>query len=83
MSYSFKTNSKHFYRGFGSISLTIEPLMIRVCCYLNRDLHRNVLNTKPFSRNICGLRHWNNNFGTPSIRSLFLYVLRFKEQKKT
>ena len=58
-----------------------KPCMIRVCCYLKGDLHRNILNTKPFSRYIFGLRYWNDNFDSSSIRSLFSCVFKFKGQK--
>ena len=55
--------------------------MIRVCCYLKLNLNRNILNTKPFSRDICGLRYWNTNFDISSICSWFSYLFKFKGQK--
>ena len=58
-----------------------KPYMIRVCCYLKLNLNRNILNTKPFSRDICGLRYWNTNFDITSIRSWFSYLFKFKGQK--
>ena len=55
--------------------------MIGVCFYLNRDLHRNVLNTKPFSRDIFGLKYWKNNLFA-LVFSLFFYVLNSKTKKR-
>ena len=56
-----------------------NPYMIRVCLYLKRDLHRNILNKKLFSD--IWLIYWNTNFDISSIRSWFSYLFKFKGQK--
>ena len=48
---------------------------------MNFDLHRNVSNTKPLSRDICGLRYWKTNFDLSIIFRVFLDIFRFKDQK--
>ena len=52
--------------------------MIRVCFYSKCDLHKNVLNTKPFSRYIFGLRYWDKNFDISLICNVFSNVFKFK-----
>ena len=52
-----------------------------VCFYLKRDLHRNVLNTKPFCRDIHGLRYWKNNCDILSIFSVFFIFSNLKVRK--
>ena len=61
--------------------LQSEPYMKGVCFYLYCDLHRNVLNTKPLSREFCWLRYLKNNFDL-SIFSVYFYIFSDSKIRK-
>ena len=66
-----KNTFSHFFHGFDSISPTITAIhMIRVCFCLKRNLYRNVLSTKPFSRDVSRLRYWKSYFDLSLIFSV-------------
>ena len=58
----FKGTLNTYPMGLAQYLQEYEPDMIIVQFYLKRDLHKNVLKTEPFCRDIRELRYWKNNF---------------------
>ena len=52
-----------------------------VCFYLKRDLNSNVLNTKPFCRDICRLRYRKKQSRSFINFQLVFYIFKSKGQK--